>query len=67
MTDYSYIAYGPLVYDPRVGKKVFSSNPALVLLDMVLDGRILTDWTLSDEFYSRIAALADFCDELTSV
>lgn len=46
------------IYDPRVGINVVSTNPALILADLIKDHIERTDG-----FWQDIAKLADYCDE----
>ena len=55
---------GKLVYDPRTGQTGYSSNPALILADILTDARYgLGDLTVNQ---AQLIAAANLCDEQVS-
>jgi len=54
---------GARIYDPRDNQYKISDNPALVMADLAHRRQIITGWSFDVEFWKKIAALADFCDE----
>lgn len=58
---------GVKIYDPRDKQFKVSDNPALVMADLAQRKIVLTPWEFDDDFWQKIAKLADFCDSLPSL
>jgi len=62
-----YIYEGVKVYDPRTNSYRSSTNPALMMADLlcrdIIKADIRTDKALDNPFWDKIEFLANFCDE----
>ena len=52
-------------YDPRISRYVDTDNPALILGSIIFRDR--SRLYVSDDTWDRIAAMADYCDEMVEV
>jgi len=59
----TYMIDGIKVYDPRVEKRIVSTNLALIMANCLEEGFILADIEINSNFWEKIKVLADFCDE----
>lgn len=50
-----------MVYDPRVDKKIYSDNPALIVAEIITKSKHKT--INKKEFWENVKVLADYCDQ----
>lgn len=59
----SMLVRGKKIYDPRDETFKVTGNPALVMADLAQNGHFITPWEFDEDFWKKIAKLADFCEE----
>jgi len=47
------------VFDPRLGMRINSDNPALILAEIIIKSKLNSN---TDDFWDNIKILADYCD-----